>query len=116
MGDSRQPTSARRQFEQFRALLETIYSGWHPIGLYADALGCTQKSLNPATQEAMGLNTKDCIAQRLSLEAKRLLAHTDRPIYLIAEGLGYGEATNFLKFFRKHAGQSPARFRTAHRT
>ncbi|HEX9806690.1 MAG TPA: helix-turn-helix domain-containing protein [Alteraurantiacibacter sp.] len=85
------------------------------MGPYANALGCTQKSLNRATQGLAGLNAKDCSARRIALEAKRLLAHTDRPIYLIAEGLGFDEATNFSKFFRKHAGQSPAEFRTAYR-
>lgn len=108
-------TSAQRRFERFRALLETNYNGWHLIGPYTDALGCTQKSLNRATQEATGLNAKDLISRRLTLEAKRLLVHTDRPIYLIAAGLGFDEATNFSKFFRKHAGQSPAQFREAYR-
>jgi AraC-like DNA-binding protein len=106
---------ARKRFERFRTLLEANYSGWHQIGRYADALGCTPKSLNRAAQEATGLTAKDCIARRLALEAKRLLAHTDRPIYLIAEGLGFDEATNFAKFFRRQAGQSPAEFRAAHR-
>ena len=109
-------TSTQRRYEKFRALLEANYSRWHLIGPYTDALGCTQKSLNRATQEAAGLNAKDLIARRLTLEAKRLLVHTDRPIYLIAEGLGFDEPTNFSKFFRKYAAQSPAQFREAHRT
>lgn len=115
MGEARPFGPARLRFEKFRALLEANYSGWHQIGPYAHALGCTQKSLNRATQEAAGRTAKDCIARRLALEAKRLLAHTDRPIYLIAEGLGFDEATNFAKFFRRQVGQSPAEFRTAHR-
>lgn len=115
MSDARSLTFAQRRFERFRALLEANYTGWHLIGPYTDALGCTQKSLNRATQEATGLNAKDLIARRLSLEAKRLLVHTDRQIYLIAEGLGFDEATNFSKFFRKHVGQSPALFREAYR-
>lgn len=115
IGEARQLGRTRRRFEKFRTLVEANYSGWHQIGPYADALGCTQKSLNRATQEATGLTAKNCIAQRLALEARRLLAHTDRPIYMIAEGLGFDEATNFAKFFRKQAGQSPAEFRTAHR-
>lgn len=114
-GEAKHLGPARQRFERFRTLLEANYSGWHHIGRYANALGCTQKSLNRSAQEATGLTAKDCIAQRLALEAKRLLAHTDRPIYLIAEGLGFDEATNFAKFFRRQAGQSPAEFRTAHR-
>ena len=52
MSAARQLTPARRRFEKFRALLEANYSGWHQIGAYANALGCTQKSLNRATQES----------------------------------------------------------------
>lgn len=104
-----------KRFARFRELLEANFSGWHQVGPYADALGCTQKSLNRATRDVVGMNAKDCIARRIALEAKRLLAHTDRPIYLIAEGLGFDEATNFSKFFRKNVGQSPAEFRAAYR-
>jgi AraC-like DNA-binding protein len=71
----------------------------------------TQKSLNRATRDAVGLSAKDYIARRIVLEAKRFLAHTDRPIYLIAEDLGFDEATNFSKFCRKNVGQAPAEFR-----
>jgi len=104
-----------KRFARFRDQLEANFSGWHQVGFYADALGCTQKSLNRATRDAVGLSAKDVIARRLALEAKRLLAHTDRPIYLIAESLGFDEATNFSKFFRRYAGQAPAEFRAAHR-
>ncbi|MCY1282984.1 HTH-type transcriptional activator RhaS [compost metagenome] len=112
-GIQRSPTLKR--FPRFRDLLEANFSSWHQVGPYANALGCTQKSLNRAIRDAVGLSAKDFIARRIILEAKRLLAHTDRPIYLIAEGLGFDEATNFAKFFRKKAGQAPAEFRAAHR-
>lgn len=112
-GIQRSPTL--RRFTRFRDLLEANFSALHQVGPYANALGCTQKSLNRATRDAVGLSAKDFIARRIVLEAKRLLAHTDRPIYLIAEGLGFDEATNFAKFFRKNAEQAPAEFRAAHR-
>ncbi|MFP5510973.1 MAG: helix-turn-helix domain-containing protein [Alphaproteobacteria bacterium] len=38
-----------------------------------------------------------------------------RPIYLIAEGLGFAEATNFAKFFRRETGLTPAAFRAENR-
>lgn len=106
---------ALKRFARFQELLEANFAGWHQVGPYTDALGCTQKSLNRATREAAGLSAKNCIARRIALEAKRLLAHTDRPVYLIAEGLGFDEATNFSKFFRANVGQPPAEFRAAFR-
>ena len=109
----RSPTLKR--FARFRDLLEGNFVGWHQVGPYADALSCTQKSLNRATRDAVGLSAKDFIARRIILEAKRFLAHTDRPIYQIADDLGFDEATNFAKFFRKYARQAPAEFRAVHR-
>ena len=85
------------------------------MGSYADMLGCTEKSLTRAAREASGLNAKAVIAARIVLEEKRLLTHTDRPIYLIAEGLGFAEATNFAKFFRRETGLTPVKFRAENR-
>ena len=47
-------------------------------------------------------------------EAKRLLAHTDMPVYLIAVSLGFDEATNFAKFFRREVRRAPGEFRQQH--
>jgi AraC-like DNA-binding protein len=112
-GTQRSPSLKR--FAMFRQLLDANFSGLHRVAPYAQELGCTQKSLNRATRDAVGLSAKDYIARRIVLEAKRLLAHTDRPIYLIAEDLGFDEATNFSKFFRKNVGQAPAEFRAVYR-
>jgi AraC-like DNA-binding protein len=117
--DRRQGTKAEerrglQRFAAFRGLLEEQHANWHQVARYADALGCTEKSLTRAAQEATGRSAKAVIAQRIVLEAKRLLAHTDRPVYLIADGLGFQEATNFAKFFRREAGVTPVEFRRRH--
>lgn len=104
-----------QRFVRFRRLVEQNYAGWHQAGTYADALGCTEKSLTRAAQEASGQNAKSVIAARVTLEAKRLLAHTDRPVYLITEGLGFAEATNFAKFFKRETGFTPAGFRAEYK-
>lgn len=100
-----------QRFIRFRKLVDQNFARWHQVASYADALGCTEKSLTRAAQEASSQNAKAVIAARITLEAKRLLAHTERPIYLIAEGLGFAEATNFAKFFRRETGLTPAGFR-----
>ena len=100
-----------RRYARFRRLVEQNYAGWHQVSAYAAALGCTEKSLTRAALEATGQSAKSVIAARIALEAKRLLVHTDRPIYLIAEGLGFEEATNFAKFFKREAELTPIAFR-----
>lgn len=105
-----------QRFAKFRKLVEQNYSGWHQVSDYADALGCTEKSLTRAAIEATSQSAKSFIAARITLEAKRLLAHTNLPVYLVATSLGFDEATNFSKFFRRETSTTPACFRRQHRS
>ncbi len=102
---------AMQRFERFRKLVEERFAQWHQVADYAGQLGCTQKSLARAASAAVGTSAKAFIAARIGLEAKRLLVHTGVPVARIAERLGFGEATNFSKFFRREAGCTPAEFR-----
>ena len=104
-----------QRYARFRRLVEQNYAGWHQVSAYAAALGCTEKSLTRAALEVTGQSAKGVIAARIALEAKRVLVHTDRPIYLIAEGLGFEEATNFAKFFKREAELTPIAFRQQHK-
>lgn len=109
-------TPGLQRFARFRWLVEQNHAGWHQVSAYAAALGCTEKSLTRAAMEATGQSAKSVITARIALEAKRLLAHTDRPIYLIAEGLGFEEATNFAKFFKRETDCTPISFRRQYKT
>lgn len=102
---------ASKRFERFERLLERRFSRWHQVADYSRELGCTEKSLTRATLATRGMSAKAFIAARLNLEAKRLLAHTNLPVADIAERLGFQEATNFSKFFRREARCAPAEFR-----
>ena len=66
---------------------------------YADRLGCSTKALRRACLAVHRLPPKMMIEERVILEAKRLIAYTSWPIEAIAETVGFGEATNFVKFF-----------------
>jgi AraC-like DNA-binding protein len=100
-----------KRYAKFYKLIEQNYSRWHQVADYAHALGCTEKSLTRAAMEATGRSAKEEISARITLEAKRLLKHTDTSVYLIASSLGFDEATNFSKFFRREAGCTPGQFR-----
>jgi AraC-like DNA-binding protein len=43
--------------------------------------------------------------------ATRLLSTTDRPLIELADELGYGNHSNFTRFFTQHVGVSPSEFR-----
>ena len=104
-----------RRYRRFRAAVERDFMRWHGVAAYADRLGCSEKSLARAALEVTDRTAKAVITDRLVLEAKRLLAHTLLPVAVIGDQLGFAEATNFVKFFRREAGSTPGAFRAKQR-
>jgi AraC-like DNA-binding protein len=106
---------AAQRFQRFQKLVGERFAQWHQVVDYASQLGYTEKSLTRAVLAAAGMTAKAFIAARINLEAKRLLMHTDAPVVAIAEKLGFEEATNFSKFFKREVGTTPADFRRRQR-
>lgn len=100
-------------FLDFRDLLEKNFTTSRRVEDYAHQLGYSPRTLSRATLAAAGLNAKEFIDRRIILEAKRLLAHSNRTAAQIATQLGFTDATNFSKYFQQRAGLSPIAFRTA---
>ena len=98
-------------FRRFRKMLDADFTLQHQVKHYASALGMSEKTLSRLCMAATGSSAKVVINQRLTLEAKRLLAHTRLAVQVIGRDLGFEEATNFVKFFRKETGQTPLAFR-----
>jgi AraC-like DNA-binding protein len=105
-----------RRYRRFRAAVERDFMRWHGVAAYAARLGCSEKSLTRAALEVTDRTAKAVITDRLVLEAKRLLAHTLLPVAVIGDHLGFAEATNFVKFFRREAGLTPGAFRAKQRS
>ncbi|MFF9623739.1 helix-turn-helix domain-containing protein [Streptomyces griseosporeus] len=103
-------------FRAYRAAVEEHFAEWHRVTDYARALGYDVRTLTRATRAATGTGAKAFLDQRVLLEAKRLLAHTDLPVTACARRLGFGDAGNFTTFFRRQAGTPPAAWRTAYGT
>ena len=99
----------------FRSAIETTLGSSHNVRDYATDIGYSERTISRACQRVTGLTAKGLLNQRLVLEAKRLLAHTDKPAAAIAADLGFSEATNFHKFFTRHTEQRPTQFRAANR-
>jgi len=62
-----------------------------------------------------GLSAKRVLTDRLVLEAKRLLVHTDLTAAAIAGQLGFSEPTNFNRFFVRGTTFTPTVFRRSQR-
>ncbi|TPQ23970.1 helix-turn-helix domain-containing protein [Streptomyces sporangiiformans] len=96
---------------RFRDALETAFTRTRRVEDYAHMLGYSTRTLSRATLAAAGLGAKEFIDRRVVLEAKRLLAHSDRTAAQIADQLGFADPTQFSKYFHQRAGQSPIGFR-----
>lgn len=95
----------------FKSLVETNYPQWHKVNSYADEIHVTSKHLSQTVKNLTGKSAKEVIQDRLLLEAKRLLIHTDLSIKEIGYRIGFEEPLHFSSFFKKKAGSSPSAFR-----
>ncbi|HEY4459674.1 MAG TPA: AraC family transcriptional regulator [Pseudonocardiaceae bacterium] len=98
-------------FPRFQAAVERDFAHRHQVADYAAALGYSVRTLTRSCQAAVGCGAKRFIDDRVLLEAKRLLIHTDLAAAMIGQRVGFPDATAFTKFFRQHAGQTPTEFR-----
>jgi len=96
----------------FRNMVDQKYHEWHKLSRYADELHITAKHLSQTVKSYTGRTGKDYIQDRILLEAKRLLFHTNLSIKEVAYQLGYQEPLHFSGFFKKQTGQSPTEFRS----
>lgn len=98
-------------FRRFRRAVEHDFARTHRVEDYAARLGYSVRTLTRATRAAAGCGAKRFIDDRVLLEAKRLLVHSNLSATAVGERLGFPDATVFTKFFRRRAGETPAGFR-----
>ncbi|MER5748795.1 AraC family transcriptional regulator [Streptomyces sp. NPDC002088] len=98
-------------FRRFQQAVERDFARTHRVEDYAQMLGYSVRTLTRVTRAAVGSGAKGFIDDRVMLEARRLLWHTDLPAAAVGDRLGFPDATVFTKFFRHRAGETPAGFR-----
>lgn len=77
---------------------------------YANMMNLSEKHLNRMSKECLNKTTTELIADRIILEAKRLLIHSKQTVSEIANELGYEDNSYFSRFFKKHARQTAVQF------
>lgn len=96
---------------RLRQLLEQHFRTYQTVQAYAKILGVTANYLSESVKATTGIPAGALIRQRLILEAKRLLVHTDRSVQQIADLLNFQDPSYFRRFFKRETGQSPFAFR-----
>jgi AraC-like DNA-binding protein len=104
------PPAGREIFTAYAAAADAHYASSREVTWYARRLGYSPRTLSRATHQAVGRSAKQFIDDRVVLEAKRLLAHTDITVTECARRAGFDDPANFSKFFRARAGLAPGAF------
>jgi len=98
-------------FLLFQTLVEKSVTKSAKVNYYAHKMGFSTKTLNNVTQSIINKSAKVFIDEIYINKIKRLLLNTQYPIKEIAYQVGFEEVTNFYKYFKKHTGQTPEKFR-----
>ncbi|GAB3506872.1 helix-turn-helix transcriptional regulator [Spirosoma knui] len=102
---------AQSQIRQLELLVEKHYVEHRTVRDYAEMMSLSEKQLYTICQTAVGKPLQKIIQERLILEAKRLLVHTDLSVAQVADRLNFGDHSYFNRFFRKEADVTPEQFR-----
>jgi AraC-like DNA-binding protein len=78
---------------------------------YARHIGVSKDRLNTAVQRATGRSPLAHIHRRVMTEAKTLLTGSSLQVAEVAYKLGFRDAAYFNRFFQRHAGSPPGKFR-----
>ena len=95
----------------FRDLLEINYTKLKSVNDYAKIICISDKRLGQATAKVLGKSPKEIINDRILLEAKRLLVHTNLSIKELGQDLGFEDPAYFVRYFKIHTATTPVEFR-----
>lgn len=98
-------------FREFRVLLENNFTKFHQVADYADLLSITPSHLNESCKKGSGFKASELIHNRIILEAKRLLLHSELSAKEIGYFLNFEDPSYFSRFFRKKTELQPGVFR-----
>ncbi|WP_413112900.1 AraC family transcriptional regulator [Thaumasiovibrio sp. DFM-14] len=94
-----------------KSQIEQVFTERPPVSAVANMMGKSAKQLDKIAKDYSGKSVKELLDDRVLLEAKRLLAFSQHSIAEISLQLGFKEATNMTKFFKRHTDLTPKDFR-----
>ncbi|WP_396589893.1 helix-turn-helix domain-containing protein [Allomuricauda sp. R78024] len=100
--------------ETLESIIEEDYKTGKSAKFYADKLHITPKHLNRITKTTLNKTTTELITERVLLEAKRLIVHSDNSLTKVAERLGYEDYAYFSRVFKVKTGKTPLEFKKSY--
>jgi len=100
-------------FQRFTKLLEDNFNTTRSANFYASELGVSYKHLNTISKLLVNKTAKNVIDDYVILQAKRNLINSSIKSTQLAYKLGFEDATNFTKYFKKNTGLTPKSFKNS---
>jgi AraC-like DNA-binding protein len=109
--NEQQTAPGKLLLKNFLTKIDEAYAYAHEVAAYAEMLNISAGHLSELVKEQSGKPAINHIHQRLILEAKRLLFHTDYAVKEIAYQLGFEDASYFNRFFKRLTNYTPVHYR-----
>ncbi len=98
-------------FRHFLTLLSQNYINCREVKQYATMMSVSPKYLSVVIRDVSGKSASDWVNETIISEAKNLLTHSQMSIGQIAEHLNFIDQSHFGKFFKKHCGVTPSKYK-----
>lgn len=106
---------AQALYTRWVALTEAHYRDHWPVTRYAERLGLSTERLNRMVRAETGRSAQALLHERLLREACRRLVHVAAPVSSIGFELGFEDPAYFSRFFKRHVGVGPRKYRAGAR-
>lgn len=91
--------------------IEKNYKEEKSASFYANQLHITKKHLNRITKSTLNKTTTELIGERVLLEAKRLIVHSNATLAEVSQQLGFEDYAYFSRVFKARTKITPLSFR-----
>ena len=109
--DSNQPVQDFDQLKTFQQLVEENYISERSVAFYAEQLHISANTLSKKIKSEFRKSPSQIIQERVILESKKRIHLTRKSIKEIAAELHFEDEYYFSRYFKKHTGVSPVKFR-----
>lgn len=100
------------QLNKYEALVDKYFKRHRPISCYSKKMNITDRQLSYLCKKTVNKTPLEILTNRIILEAKRLIIHSDLSISSISNELNFNDNSYFIRLFKKNTKLTPEQFRT----
>lgn len=101
------------QLNLFQKYIDEHFKNHLSVKEYASLMNISAKQLSTICKKSIGKSPLELIHERIILESKRLLTHSQLAVNGISEELNFSDNSYFIRLFKKNCGITPEKFRSS---